>query len=92
VYSQAGIYHVTVRVTDVNGVTAFIQLVAVANGTPAATTTPSKTKTVTVTKVVWIPAVVCLLLLLPTYWLGRRSELVTLHKQLEKDMQNYKEL
>jgi hypothetical protein len=92
VYSRAGIYHVTVRVTDVNGVTAFIQLVAIANGKPAQSTEPAKTKTVVITKVVWIPAVVCLLLLIPTYWLGRRSELVTLHRQLEKDMQNYKEL
>jgi hypothetical protein len=94
VYSQSGIYHVTVQVKDVNGVTAFIQLVAIANGkaTSASTDGTGKTKTVVVNKVIWIPAVICLLLLLPTYWLGRRSELVSLHKQLEKDMQNYKEL
>jgi hypothetical protein len=93
VYSRAGIYHVTVRVTDVNGITAFIQLVAVANGQAAAATSDNnKVKTVVVTRVVWIPAVICLLLLLPTYWLGRRSELVTLHRQLEKNMQNFKEL
>jgi len=93
VYNQAGIYHVTVKVTDVNGVSAFIQLVAVANGTPTNTNaTDKKSKTITITKVIWWPAVVCLILLLPTYWLGRRSELVTLHKQLEKDMANYKEL
>jgi hypothetical protein len=94
VYSQAGIYHVTVTVTDVNGVSAFLQLVAVANGTPANTNSAGNSKggTTTITKVMWIPAIICLLLLLPTYWLGRRSELVTLHKQLEKDMANYKEL
>jgi hypothetical protein len=94
VYSQSGIYHVTVQVKDVNGVTAFIQLVAIANGkaTSANADGDGKTKTVVVNKVIWIPAVICLLLLLPTYWLGRRSELVSLHKQLEKDMQNYKDL
>jgi hypothetical protein len=94
VYAQAGIYHVTVRVTDVNGVTAFIQLVAVANGKATSTNAAesAKPRTVTVTKVVWIPAVICLILLIPTYWLGRRSELVSLHKQLEKNMENYKEL
>lgn len=94
VYNQAGIYHVTVRVTDVNGVTAFLQLVAVANGQVTSVNTDGNTKpkTVTVTKVVWLPAAVCLLLLIPTYWLGRRSELVTLHKQLEKNMETYKEL
>lgn len=94
VYSRAGIYHVTVRVTDVNGITAFIQLVAVANGQAADTTVSGdgKVKTVTITKVVWIPAVICLVLLPAAYWLGRRSELVTLHKQLEKSMESYKEL
>jgi hypothetical protein len=95
VYDQSGIYHVTVKVTDVNGVSAFIQLVAVANGKPStsgSTSGNSKGGTTTITTVIWWPAVVCLVLLLPTYWLGRRSELVTLHKQLEKDMANYKEL
>jgi hypothetical protein len=95
VYAQAGIYHVTVKVTDVNGVSAFLQLVAIANGTPVstgATSGNSKGGTVTVTKVMWIPTIVCTILLLPTYWLGRRSELVSLHRQLEKDMANYKEL
>jgi hypothetical protein len=93
VYDKAGIYHVTVKVTDVNGVSAFIQLVAVANGTPANTNaSDNKSKTITITKILWWPAVACLVLLPPAYWLGRRSELVTLHKQLEKDMANYKEL
>jgi hypothetical protein len=94
VYSKAGIYHVTVRVTDVNGVTAFIQLVAIANGqaTAVSTSGDGKVKTVTVTKTIWAPAAVCLILLPATYWLGRRSELVSLHRQLEKNMENYKEL
>jgi hypothetical protein len=94
VYNQSGVYHVTVKVTDVNGVSAFLQLVAVANGKPAATSgggTTNKSTTVVV-KVIWWPAVVCLILLPLAYWTGRRSELVSLHKKLEKDMANYKEL
>jgi len=96
VYSQSGIYHVTVKVTDVNGVSAFLQLVAIANGKPAASSgnssSSSKGGSVTIVKVIWWPAVVCLVLLPLAYWLGRRSELVSLHKKLEKDMANYKEL
>jgi hypothetical protein len=93
VYDQSGVYHVTVKVTDTNGVSAFLQLVAVANGKPTATGAGTdKPSTIVATRVVWIPAAICLFLLLPTYWLGRRSELVSLHKQLEKDMANYKEL
>ncbi len=96
VYSQSGVYHVTVKVTDVNGVSAFLQLVAVANGkgssaTGSTSSTSGGGKTI-VTRVVWWPAVVSLVLLPLTYWLGRRSELVTLHKQLEKNMAEYKEL
>jgi len=93
VYDQAGIYHVTVTVTDVNGVSAFIQLVAVANGKPVNTNgSANKAKVITITKVVWWPCIVCIVLLPLAYWLGRRSELVSLHKKLEKDMANYKEL
>jgi hypothetical protein len=96
VYNQSGIYHVTVKVTDVNGTTAFLQLVAVANGQPTGTTIGSgSTKNGSAnaaTKVVWWPGAVCIILLLPTYWLGRRSELVSLHRKLEHDMENYKDL
>jgi hypothetical protein len=99
VYGQSGIYPVTVKVSDANGVTAFLQLVAVANGKPAGTGagsgTASSSKSGTAaaaTNVLWWPASVCIVLLLPTYWLGRRSELVSLHRKLEKDMQNYKEV
>jgi hypothetical protein len=95
VYSQSGIYHVTVKVTDVNGVSAFLQLVAVANGKPVASGTTSSTSkggTTVIIKVIWWPAVVCLVLLPLAYWTGRRSQLVSLHKKLEKDMANYKEL
>jgi hypothetical protein len=94
VYDQAGIYHVTIRVTDVNGVTAFLQIVAVANGkvTTVGSSDTGKKETIIVTKVVWLPAIITVLLLLPAYWLGRRSELVSLHKKLERDVANYKEL
>lgn len=89
-YKQPGIYHVTVKVTDVNGVTAFLQLVAVANGTPTKDNANGTiTNTTIVTKVVWIPAVLCVLLLLPAFWLGQRSELVKLHRKAEKDMAEY---
>src|SRR5690606_24847963 len=32
VYKSAGVYQINIKVTDANGVTAFLQLVAVANG------------------------------------------------------------
>lgn len=86
-YKKAGIYQVNIKVTDVNGVSAFLQLIAVANGKVDSTTAASTSKdaTTTVTKVVWIPALIALLLLFPTFWLGRRSQLVSLqHKMLKE--------
>jgi hypothetical protein len=94
VYDKAGIYHVTVKVTDANGESAFIQLVAIANGNVSANNNSKADATkpaATTTKVMWLPTAVAFILLMPTYWLGRRSQLVSLHKRLEKEAANYKE-
>jgi hypothetical protein len=79
-YTTAGIYHVTVEVTDVNGVSAFLQLVAVANGNiqtanSTAATSSGTIKTST-SKVLLLPTLVIFILLLPSFWLGRRSQAV----------------
>lgn len=95
-YKKAGIYQVNVRVTDVNGVSAFLQLVAVANGkvdaasassTGASTTNGQSQATKTI--VLWIPAASALLLLPVTYWIGRRSQLISLRGKLMKERDQY---
>lgn len=91
VYENPGIYHVTIRVTDVSGESAFLQVVAVANGKPATTGSTDKSKPTTITKVLWIPTLLAFVLLIPTYWLGRRSELVTLRQQLARDAARYQQ-
>lgn len=92
VYDRAGIYVVTIRVTDTNGVSAFLQVVAVANGKPVAGAGHNQNGgTKVIVRVLWIPALILLLLLIPAFWLGRRSELVSLHRKLEKDMNEYHE-
>ncbi len=86
-YKKAGIYQVNIKVTDVNGVSAFLQVIAVANGKVDSTTAASTSKDAptVITKVIWIPALIALLLLIPTYWIGRRSQLVSLqHKMLKE--------
>jgi hypothetical protein len=87
-YKKAGIYQLNVKVTDVNGVSAFLQLVALGNGKVAEV--PSTEPATIITRVLWIPAVIALVLLIPTYWLGRRSQLVSLRNKLLKDQENYK--
>lgn len=88
VYKKAGIYQVNIKVSDSNGVSAFLQVIAVASGkvdAATSTTSSSGTTATTVTKVLWIPAVIALLLLLPTYWLGRRSQLVSIRNKMLKE-------
>lgn len=90
-YKKAGIYQLNVTVTDSNGVSAFLQLVAVSSGkvdttSKSATTAPIKLST---TRILWIPAVIALFLLFPTYWLGRRSQLVSLRNKMLKERDSY---
>ena len=95
VYKKAGVYQVNIRVTDKNGVSAFIQLVAVASGKVDASTAASgdkdsgKTASVTPPQILWVPTALALILLLPSYWLGRRSQLVSLHNKMLKERDSF---
>jgi len=89
-YKKAGIYQVNVRVTDVNGVSAFLQVVAVSSGKVDEVAKTAADDTVKIrTIILWIPAVIALLLLIPSYWLGRRSEVITLHNKMMKERDAY---
>jgi len=89
-YKKAGIYQVNIKVTDVNGVSAFLQVIAVANGQVDSAATASPTGTAaTTTKILWIPAAVALVLLAPTFWLGRRSQIVSLRNKMLKERDSY---
>lgn len=91
VYDTAGTYRITVRATDANGTTSFLQLVGVANGAvqdvPAATGEGEDSATIAPTSgtslqfVVW-PLYVMLFLIISTFWLGRRYEIKKLKKKL----------
>ena len=90
-YKKAGIYRVNVRVTDVNGVSAFLQLVAVSNGevnseeqVEAASTEAEKPA-----KILWIPAAASAALLIPAFWLGRRSQTISLRNKMMKERDAY---
>ncbi len=91
-YQKAGIYQVNIRVTDTNGVSAFLQVIAVANGEidSAVAGATGDERIVTRTSILWIPAVIALVLLVPAYWLGRRSQLVSLHNKMLKERDSFK--
>lgn len=92
VYEKAGIYQLNATVTDVNGVSAFLQVVAVASGKVDAATASEagdSSNAAPTTKVLWIPAVATIALLVPAFWLGRRSQLVSLRNKMLKERDNY---
>lgn len=87
VYDTAGEYSVIIKATDKNGLTAYLQVVAVANGaiTSSSNSTASNNGSTTViTKVLWLPSLVMLPLLLVSFWLGRKHALLVLRKHLER--------
>lgn len=91
-YAKAGIYKVNITVTDSSGVTAFLQVIAVASGqvdSAAAATKDNSENTSAKPVVLWIPAAISLVLLIPTYWLGRRSQLVSIRNKMLKERDNY---
>jgi len=91
-YKKAGIYQANIKVTDVNGVSAFLQVIAVSNGQVDTTgDTEENTGSTSRVEVLWIPAVVALVLLPLAYWLGRRSEVVSLRNKMLKERNSLKD-
>lgn len=89
IYDAPGVYNVIVKVVDTNGVTAFLQLVGVANG-PLSQTNDTGTDdnstgfTTTKTKVIWWPAAVIVPFAVSTFWLGKRYMLRMMKKRIER--------
>ena len=94
-YSKAGIYQVNIKVTDVNGVSAFLQVIAVSSGkvdSTTATSTGNKSSDTGSTQppqILWIPTAISLVLLAPSYWLGRRSQVISLRNKMLKERDSY---
>lgn len=86
VYDNAGVYKVVVKATDKNGLSAYLQLVAIANGaiTSSAPAESEKGSGNIPARVLWVPAAACVPLIFISFWLGRRYELASLRKHLER--------
>lgn len=90
VYKRAGIYKVNVRVTDTNGVSAFLQVIAVSSGKVDGTGTQTDDDIDNATaaqtqQILWVPTAASLVLLLPTFWLGRMSQLTSIRNKMLKE-------
>ena len=95
-YKKAGIYQVNITVTDVNGVSAFLQVIAVSSGkvdgaTSGSSDSTDASKTAPKPEILWIPTIISLILQIPAFWLGRRSQLVSLRNKMLKERDSYKE-
>jgi hypothetical protein len=95
-YKRAGIYRVNIKVTDANGVSSFLQVIAVANGKvdgAAAANADDSDESAGVNQtqqIMWAPTAASLILLLPTFWLGRMSQLTSIRNKMLKERDSIK--
>lgn len=93
-YKKAGVYSVNVKVADANGVSAFLRLTAVASGQVDAASTKTDTAaqgTASGEKILWLPAAIAVVLLIPTFWIGRLSQTVSIRNKMLRDRDRYKQ-
>ncbi len=83
-YKTAGIYKIVIKATDKNGGTAYLQLVGQANGAIQNNGKGGSGDSFVLVKVLWWPALLMVPLIIAAFWVGRRHELFSLRKQLEK--------
>lgn len=84
-YSSAGTYNVLIKATDKNGTSAYLQVVAVVNGNATQQTgATTKTSGTSTTQILWWPSAIAVVISIACFWLGRRYELSSLRKRLEK--------
>jgi hypothetical protein len=84
-YKSAGIYKVIIKATDKNESTAFLQLVGQATGSGQSTSAKDTASGILIKKeIIWWPALLMFPLIIAAFWVGRRHELFTLRKRLEK--------
>jgi hypothetical protein len=86
-YAQSGIYNVTVKVTDANGASAFLQVVGISNGPIQQSTSNNdngKTLLKTERIIIWWPMLILLILAIIAFWLGKRHQLATIRGRLHR--------
>lgn len=82
VYDSAGTYIILVRAVDSNGEVAFLQLVGVGNGEIDQSEGSTTRDIREIVRVIWWPVVVTIPMIVLAYWLGKKSALAKLRKQL----------
>jgi hypothetical protein len=84
-YAQAGVYKVTIKASDINGNTAFLQVVGIGNG-PIRQSAANTSGIITneKTRVLWWPIILFFVLALINYWLGQKYQLEAIKNRLRQ--------
>ena len=93
-YKTAGIYRVIVKATDKVGSTAFLQLVGVGNGAAtqggsSSSTSSGGSNSDTKYIYIWWPVMLLIPFAIVAFWVGRRFEVVAIHRRIEKQASMY---
>lgn len=89
VYDSPGVYNITIKVSDKDGTTAFLQVVGVANG-PLSQTNDGTSgnggggNTTTKTKLVVWPLIFLIPFVVTTFWLGRKHQLKVIKSKIAR--------
>jgi len=87
-YDSAGVYTILIKATDANGITAYLQVVGVANGPIAQDSGKDDVATVIIReRIIWWPLIVAAALICVSFWLGGKAKLLSLRRQAEKRIQ-----
>lgn len=89
VYKQSGVYTVTMKATDANGVSAFLQVVGVGNGPIQQNAASTANKTTVIIKVIWWPLLIALVMIIVAFWLGRRNKVEEIRARLRKGLKPF---
>lgn len=91
-YKTAGIFRVIVKATDANGTTAYLQLIGVGSGTVTQATATSGGGSAADTRYIyiWWPVLLLIPFAVVAFWVGRRYEVVSIHRRLEQQASMYR--
>lgn len=98
IYDTAGIYNITIKGADKNGTDAFLQVIGVANGAIQSSTTQKTNNTNTtindrgaIIKAAAVSSAISLPLVLSSFFLGKRYQLFSLRKHIERSIERVDE-
>jgi hypothetical protein len=95
IYDSPGVYNIVIKATDRNGNSAFLQLVGVANGPlgqsgigdgsgEEGSESGGQSRQDAQARILWQPAAILVPFIGVTFWLGRRHELKSIKRRIER--------